>query len=64
MKLCKDCKHYHEARVSYGMDIVIPELCSREISLVTGEKINKDCKNERYGSIDVCGKEGRFWEPK
>lgn len=67
MKLCKDCKHYSFKPRQYDID---SHTCSRfmeiQVNLITGEEIKTgkmDAYHARYNE-EVCGKEGKLWEPK
>jgi len=67
-KLCKDCKHKDR------LDNVCRRPLPNGFNLVVGSyaRVNsEDCLIERYGhplpgndGIDICGEEGKYFEPK
>ena len=75
MKLCKDCKHHKDLSGSRGTQYTTVHLCLRRIQphdLITGEPFGakNNCILEREGGWlyarleNLCGREGRFFEPK
>lgn len=75
-KLCKDCKHYNRDWVFRFFEIFDKSSADRghqcrrpedNLNLVTGNSFKiKYCESERisYLTIDTCGIDGKYFEPK
>lgn len=73
MKFCKDCKHcaWNQTTMFCYSEMAVPcvrPTVNKELSLVSGEYIRDIfyCygeRNPKNPTLDVCGKEGKYFEP-